>query len=73
LVLYSFHSKYYWRCVAFGANRQSGETLAAPICEAGRIRSANMKFSRIFYVRCASPISGVRISAPIVLAQYKEK
>ncbi len=58
--------------MAFGANRRSGETLAAPIGEAGRIISANTKFSRIFYVRCASPISGVRIAAPIVLAQYKD-
>jgi hypothetical protein len=38
-----------------------------------QIRSANMKFSWIFfYVRCASPIGGVRIVAPIVLAQHKE-
>jgi hypothetical protein len=43
-----------------------------PKGEVVRIRSANMKFSRIFYVRCASPICGVRIVAPIVLAQHKE-
>jgi hypothetical protein len=48
LALYSVHSQFYWCCVVFGANRRSGETLAAPISEAGRIRSANMKFSRIF-------------------------
>ncbi len=34
--------------MAYGANRRSGEPLAAPIGEAGQIRSANMKFSRIF-------------------------
>ncbi len=43
-----------------------------PIGEAGRIRSANKKFSLIFYVRCTSPISRVWIAAPIVLAQHKE-
>ncbi len=58
--------------MAYGVNRRSGETLAAPIGEARRIRSANMKFSQIFYVLCASPISGVQIVAPIVLAQHKE-
>jgi hypothetical protein len=36
------------------------------------IRSANKLISRIFIIRCASPISGARIAAPIVLAQYKE-
>jgi hypothetical protein len=46
--------------------------LAAPIGEAGQIRSANMKFSRIFYVRCASPLGGVQIVTPIVLAQHKK-
>ncbi len=58
--------------MAYAANRQSGEKLATPIGEAGRIHSANKKFSRIFYVRCASPIGRVRIVAPIVLAQHKE-
>ncbi len=29
-------------------------------------------FRGFFYVRCASPIGGVRIVAPIVLAQHKE-
>ncbi len=48
MALYSCHSQYYWRCVAFGANRRSGGTLAAPKGEARRIRSANTKFSRIF-------------------------
>jgi hypothetical protein len=43
--------------------------LAAPIGEAVRIRSTNVKFSQIFF-----PIGGVpvRIVAPIVLAQHKE-
>ncbi len=59
--------------MAFGTNRRSGGTLAAPIAEVGRIHSANMKFSRIFfYVRCASPIGGVRIAGQIVLEQHKE-
>jgi hypothetical protein len=59
--------------VAYGANRRSGETLAAPIGKAGQICSANMKFLQIFYVRYASPIGGVRIVVPIVLAQHKKK
>jgi hypothetical protein len=46
--------------------------LAAPIGEAGRIRSANTNFLQIFYVRCASPIGGIRIAGPIVLVQHKE-
>ncbi len=61
--------------MANGANRRSGEMFAAPtrIGEAGRIRSANMKFSRIFfYVRCASPIGGIKLAAPIVSAQHQE-
>ncbi len=35
-------------------------------------RSANKNFSRIFYVRCASPIGRARIAGPIVLALHKE-
>ncbi len=31
------------------------------------------RFRRFFYVRCASPIGGLRIVVPIVLAQHKEK
>jgi hypothetical protein len=60
--------------VAFVANRQSGGTLATPIGEAGPIHSTNTKFSQIFFVRCASPISGVRIAEQIVpvLAKHKE-
>jgi hypothetical protein len=47
--------------------------LAAPIGEAGRICSANKKFSRIFfYVCCASPIGRERIAGPIILALHKE-
>jgi hypothetical protein len=30
-----------------------------------------LRFSRIFHIRRASPISGERIVAPIVLAQHK--
>jgi hypothetical protein len=58
--------------VASGANRRSGGTLATPIGKAGRICSANKKFSRIFNVRCASPIDGARIAGPVVLALHKE-
>jgi hypothetical protein len=57
--------------MACGAKRRSGETLAAPIGEAGRICSANMKFSRILLFCCASPIGGARIVGPIVLALHK--
>jgi hypothetical protein len=47
-------------------------TFAAPIGEAGRIRSTNKKFLQIFFfIHCASPIGGVRIVGPIVLAQHK--
>jgi hypothetical protein len=45
---------------------------AAPIGEARRICSANKKFTRIFFVRCALPINGEWIAAPIVLALHKE-
>jgi hypothetical protein len=46
--------------------------LATPIGEVGQIRSANMKFLRIFYVRFASPISGVQIAGQIVLGQQRK-
>jgi hypothetical protein len=45
---------------------------AAPIGEAQRIRSAKNKIFADFNIRRASTISGVRIAAPIVLAQHKE-
>jgi hypothetical protein len=47
-------------------------TFATTIGEAGGIHSANKKFPRIFLLRCASPIGGVRIAGPILLAQHKE-
>ncbi len=47
--------------VAYGANRRTRETLAPPIGEAGRIRSANMKFSQIFFT----------FSALCLLAEYE--
>jgi hypothetical protein len=53
LVLYNSHVRYDWDCVASGAFRRSGRTLAVPIGEAGRIRSANKKFSRIFFIFAA--------------------
>ena len=40
------------------------------IGEAVRTRRA-FRFSRIFHIRRALPISGVRIVAPIILAQHK--
>jgi hypothetical protein len=46
--------------------------LTTPIGKAGQIRSANKKFLRIFYVRCASPIGEAQIAEPIVLALHKE-
>jgi hypothetical protein len=45
--------------------------LSAPIGEAGQIRSANMKFLRIFLFHCALPIGGERIAGPIALALHK--
>jgi hypothetical protein len=52
---------------------RSGGTLATPIGEAGRIRSANKKFSRIFfYIRCGSPIDGARIAGAIAFGLHKE-
>jgi hypothetical protein len=39
--------------MAYGANKRSGETLVAPVGEAGQIRSANMKFLRIFFMFAA--------------------
>ncbi len=44
--------------------------LATPIGETRQICGAN-KFSWIFYIRCTSPIGGVRIAEPIVLAWHK--
>ncbi len=44
LALQSCHSCYYWRCVAFGANRRRGGTLATRISKPGQICSANKKF-----------------------------
>jgi hypothetical protein len=41
------------------------------IGEAGHIHSTNKKFSRIFFIRCASPNGGVQIAGQIVLAQHK--
>jgi hypothetical protein len=48
--------------------------LAAPLGEAESIAFAvpRIIFSQIFHIRCALPISGVRIAAPVVLGQHKE-
>jgi hypothetical protein len=43
----------------------------ALIGEAGRFRSANLKILRICHIRRALPVCGVRIVAPIILAQHK--
>jgi hypothetical protein len=46
--------------------------LVAPIGKVWRIRSANKEFHRfLFFFHCASPICGVKIAGPIVLAQQK--
>ncbi len=45
---------------------------AAPIGEVRRIRSAIKKIFADFSYSPRSPISGVRIAVPIVLAQHKE-
>jgi hypothetical protein len=50
--------------------------------KAGRLRCANWQsgansqrqlevFTDFFFIRCASPIGGVRVAAPIVLAEHK--
>jgi hypothetical protein len=44
---------------------------AAPIGEAGRILSANKRFSRIFFYSLRSPVGGVQIAGPIVFTQPK--
>ncbi len=44
---------------------------AVPIGKAGQIRSANTKFSWIFFIRCTLSIGRVRVAGPIVLAQHK--
>jgi hypothetical protein len=46
--------------------------LAAPIGEARHFHRTNNKNLQIFFLRHASPLSGVKISLPIVLAQCKE-
>ncbi len=70
----------YWRYIesiigttSIPALKGEAGTFAAPIGEARRICSANNKIFVIFQNRRASPISGVRIVAPIVLAQHKER
>ncbi len=71
------------RYIAKNANIIGAAWLTALIGEAGK-RSLHLQAKRgefvapirsfrgFFYVRCASPIGGIRIAAPIVLAQYKE-
>ncbi len=57
--------------MTFTANTIGAEILTPLIGEAGPIRSANYDISRTFFIRRASPISGVKIAAPIVLALHK--
>jgi hypothetical protein len=45
---------------------------AAQIGKARHIRSANKLLSGFLIICCASPFSGARIAAPIVLVQHKE-
>ncbi len=73
----------YWRYIADTANIIGAAWLTALIGEVGK-RSPHQyakrgefvapiqSFRGFFYVRCASPLGGIRIAAPIVLAQHKE-
>ncbi len=70
LALYRNHSKYYWRSVDPCAIGETGH-IAMPIGGAGNIHSANKKKCENFFIRLASPLSGVRIVVPTVLAQHK--
>jgi hypothetical protein len=47
--------------------------LTAPMGEAGCICSANKEFFVDFFSYRASPMNGVQIPPPIVLAQHKER
>jgi hypothetical protein len=60
----------YWRYDVPALKGEAG-AFAAPIGKAWQIRSTNEKFSWIFFIRCALPISGERIAGPIVLALHK--
>ncbi len=63
----------YWRYIDGTANINGTVLRPALIGEAGALSAAALSFFRGFlYIRCASPISGARIAAPIVLALHKE-
>jgi hypothetical protein len=55
----------------FPALKGKAGSIRCAIGEAQQIRSANYKFSRIFFIRCASPIGGERIAGPIEWALCK--
>jgi hypothetical protein len=71
-VKYSCHSQYYWRCVASGAYKQSGEYLPRLQAKRGKFSVPIRSFRGFFSLRCASTIGGVRIAGPIVLAQQRK-
>ncbi len=58
-----------WHSVLLG---EAGERLLHLQAKRGEFVAPIRSFCGFFYVRCASPISGVRIAAPIVLVQHKE-
>jgi hypothetical protein len=58
--------------MAYAANRQSGERSPHLWAKLGKFVAPIRSFRGFFSVRCTSPIGGVRIVAPIVLAQYNE-
>ncbi len=70
-VLLALHIKQYWRCDAPCAYRQSGAHSPRLQAKRGAFAASILRFSRIFHICCASPISGVRIVALIVLEQHK--
>ncbi len=61
----------YWRYIESVIGATSIPALKG---EAGRgkFTAPKIRFSWIFHIRRATPISGVRIVAPIVLAQHEE-
>jgi hypothetical protein len=71
LALHSKQSYYYWRCDAPCTYRRSCAHLPRLSAKQGAFAAPKRRFLRIFQIPRASPISGVQIAAPLVLAQYK--
>ncbi len=70
-VLLAVHRKKYWRCNAPFAYRRSGAHSPRLSAKRGAFAVPILRFLRIFHIRRASPISGVRIVSPIILALHK--